>query len=74
MTLACQRGQGHGTPDGPGFQLQTPGAAGEVWWVSAHGQLWGRPGGGPFSEFWSIPSPRMDALEGGRVGRGQVDF
>lgn len=21
-------------------------------------------GGGPFSGFWSIPSPRMDALEG----------
>lgn len=42
--------------------------------VSAHGQVWGRPGGGSFSGFWSIPSPEMDAPRGGRVGRGPVDF
>ena len=77
VATSCRSGQGGslGGAAGPvtvlGFNWRPLVLLGRL---SAHGQLWGRPGGGSFSGFWRIPSPGMDAPWGGRVGRGPVDF
>lgn len=65
-------------PQGPltvlGFNYRPLVLLGEVWWVSAHGQLWGRPGVDLFQGFWAFRPLGWMPWGGGRVGRGWVDF